>query len=113
MAIALATVSGEMVAILGTYGFGTLMVATFPVFIIGLLWKGASSEGVFAGLSVSLIATLACIAAERAGFAWPGHVPWYMNVLTASVLITVAVSLVTRGATRTRLDPRVACAIDL
>ena len=30
--------SGDMVAILGTYGFGTLTAATFPIFIIGLLW---------------------------------------------------------------------------
>ncbi len=113
LSIGLAATSGKMVAILGTYGFGTLMVATFPIFIIGLLWKDASSQGVFAGLTFSLLATIACILLERTGFSWPGHVPWYMNVLSVSVLITVAVSLFTRGATRSDLDPRVACAIDL
>ena len=49
-AIMFALTSGEAVAILGTFGWGTLMSATFPVFITGLLWKRASSQGVFSGL---------------------------------------------------------------
>ena len=41
-------------AILGTYGFGTLTAATFPIFIIGLLWKGASGQGVMTGMLAAL-----------------------------------------------------------
>lgn len=113
LSIAFAAASGEMVAILGTYGFGTLMVATFPVFIIGLLWKQASSQGVFLGLAVSFVFTLVAIFLKQKGFSWPGYVPWYLNVLTASILVTIVVSLFTRGATRSELDFRVQQAMDL
>jgi Na+/proline symporter len=112
-AIVFATASGEMVAILGTYGFGTLMVATFPIFIIGLLWKGASSEGVFLGMLTSFLFTVVAIVLKQRGFAWPGNMPWYLNVLTASVVVTILGSLVTRGATRAALDRRVQTAMDL
>ena len=113
LAIAFAASSGEMVAILGTYGFGTLMVATFPVFIIGLLWQRASSEGVFLGLAVAFLLTIISIFLKQQGFTWPGAVPWYLNVLTASIVVTLVASLLTRGATRDELDLRVQRAIEL
>ncbi len=80
-----------MVAILGTYGFGTLAAATFPIFIIGLLWKGASSKGVMLGMLTALISTVAGVTIEilkrfdLSSFSWPGGVPWYVFVLAASV----------------------------
>jgi Na+/proline symporter len=126
LAIAFAVVSGDMVAILGTYGFGTLTAATFPIFIIGLLWKRASSQGVMLGMLAALLSTLGCVTIELfkrldvtlfdysfAGFSWPGGVPWYINVLAASVVVTVSASLFTRGATGADLDRRVEMAMDL
>ena len=119
VAIVFATVSGDMVAILGTYGFGTLAAATFPIFIIGLLWKGASSQGVMAGMVTALLATLAGVGVELANrfgvseFTWPGGVPWYVFVMATAVLVTISVSLFTRGATGPELDRRVAMAMDL
>lgn len=118
-AIGFAAVSGDMVAILGTYGFGTLAAATFPIFVIGLLWKGASSQGVMAGMLTALLSTLAGVGIElskRLGvsdFSWPGGVPWYVFVMAAAVLVTIAVSLVTHGATGRDLDRRVRLAMDL
>jgi Na+/proline symporter len=118
-AIGFAALSGDMVAILGTYGFGTLAAATFPIFVIGLLWKNASSEGVLAGMLTALLTTLVGVGIEllkRAGqtdFAWPGGVPWYVFVLAAAVIVTIVVSLFTHGATGATLDRRVAMALDL
>jgi Na+/proline symporter len=118
-AIGFAALSGDMVAILGTYGFGTLAAATFPIFVIGLLWKGASSQGVMAGMLTALATTLGGVGIElmkRSGlsdFGWPGGVPWYVFVLAASVIVTIAVSLFTSGATGDRLDRRVGLALDL
>jgi Na+/proline symporter len=84
--------SAEMVAILGTFGWGTLMSGTFPVFIIGLLWKRANSKGVIAGLGLSLILNITSLL----GMSWPGALPWYVNVITISILATVFVSLFTK-----------------
>ncbi|RLA56025.1 MAG: hypothetical protein DRR04_14345 [Gammaproteobacteria bacterium] len=119
LAIGFATVSGDMVAILGTYGFGTLAAATFPIFIIGLLWKGASSQGVMLGMLTALVATIGGVTIELlkkndlSNFAWPGGVPWYVFVLAASVVVTITISLFTRGATGDDLDRRVKLAMEL
>lgn len=97
---------GEMVAILGTFGWGTLMSATFPVFVLGLLWKGASEKGVMAGLVVALILNIISFL----GFSWPGSLPWYFNVITISMVVTVVVSLV---AKQEKLDKKVEAVIEL
>jgi Na+/proline symporter len=112
-AIVFALTGSEMVAILGTFGWGTLMSATFPVFIVGLLWKKASSQGVLCGLSVALVLNLICLVLVRTGFKWPGGLPWYFNVIAAAVAVTVFVSLFTKGATGEELDKRVEAVIDL
>jgi Na+/proline symporter len=115
-AIGFASLSGDMVAILGTYGFGTLTAATFPIFIIGLLWRGATGAGVMLGMLTALVATIAGVSielAKRAGtveFAWPGGVPWYVFVLAAAVLVTIVASLFTN---KDELDPRVKLALEL
>ena len=115
-AIGFAAASGDMVAILGTYGFGTLAAATFPIFIIGLLWKGATGRGVMTGMLAALGATVGGVSIEllnRFGlldFAWPGGVPWYVFVMAAAVVVTIAASLVTTGDA---LDRRVEMAMDL
>ena len=118
-AIGFAALSGDMVAILGTYGFGTLAAATFPIFVIGLLWRRASSGGVMLGMLTALVTTLAGVGIEllkRFGmseFNWPGGVPWYVFVLAASVVVTIAASLLDHGWRDDGLDPRVRMALDL
>ena len=114
LAIGFAAVSGDMVAILGTYGFGTLTAATFPIFIVGLLWKGASSQGVMLGMLTALVTTIGGVSIEllkrfgRSDFAWPGGVPWYVFVMAAAVLVTILASLLTQGDV---LDRRVEMAM--
>jgi Na+/proline symporter len=116
LAIGFATVSGDMVAILGTYGFGTLAAATFPIFIIGLLWKGATSRGVMLGMLTGLVCTIGGVTIELlkkfdlSVFNWPGGVPWYVFVMAASVVVTIFASLVTRNDV---LDKRVEMAMEL
>lgn len=119
LAIGFAAVSGDMVAILGTYGFGTLAAATFPIFIVGLLWKGASSRGVMLGMLTALVTTIGGVSIEilkrfdLSDLAWPGGVPWYVFVMAASVVITIFASLATAGAAADKLDKRVEMAMDL
>mgnify|MGYP001814097237 FL=1 len=118
-AIGFAALSGDMVAILGTYGFGTLAAATFPIFVIGLLWRGASSRGVMLGMLTALVTPLRATRRERLNrlglseFAWPGDVPWYVFVLAAAVVVTIAASLLDRAWSDDQLDRRVRMALDL
>jgi Na+/proline symporter len=118
-AIGFAALSGDMVAILGTYGFGTLAAATFPIFVIGLLWRRASSKGVMIGMLTALITTLGGISVEllkRFGlseFAWPGDVPWYVFVMAAAIIVTITASLLDRAWSDDQLDRRVRMALDL
>jgi len=115
-AIGFASLSGDMVAILGTYGFGTLAAATFPIFIIGLLWKEASSRGVMLGMLTALVSTIGGVSIEilkrfdLSSFDWPGGVPWYVFVMTAAVVVTIFASLFTPDS---HLDRRVEMAMDL
>ncbi len=106
IAILFSLTSAEMVAILGTFGWGTLMSGTFPVFIIGLLWKGANSKGVGLGLTVGLALNLLSLT----GLKWPGALPWYFNVITISIVLTIFVSLITKDK---ELNPKVEAVIDL
>jgi Na+/proline symporter len=92
ISIVFSVTQGEMVGILGTFGWGTLMSATFPVFILGLLWKRANEKGVMCGSIVGLALNIASFA----GYKWPGVLPWYFNVITISIAVTVVVSLMTK-----------------
>ena len=71
------------------------------------------------GMLTALITTLGGVGVEllkRFGlseFAWPGGVPWYVFVLTASVVVTIAASLLDRPSTDEQLDRRVRMALDL
>jgi len=47
--------NGELVALLGAFGWGTFAAALVPVVMIGLNWKGATPRGAVAAISASLI----------------------------------------------------------
>ncbi len=111
-AIWFALTSGDMVAILGTFGFGALMAATLPVVILGLLWKKATSQGVFFESATAFVLSIAFLVLKTQGM-WKLHIPWYMPIVAFALLGTVIVSLFTKGATGEELDPRVEKVIDL
>jgi len=111
--ILFALTGSEAVAILGTFGWGTLMSATFPVFVIGLLWKRATSRGVTAGLVVALVLNVVALVLSRTGFEWPGSVPWYYNVVAAAVVVTVVGSLVAPEKASRKVSPAVQAAMEL
>ncbi|HOX33045.1 MAG TPA: hypothetical protein PLB91_11990 [Spirochaetales bacterium] len=113
ISVAVALTNDSMVAILGTFGWGTLMSATFPVFVLGLLWKGASKEGVACGISVALVLNILCFALVQQKFKFPGGMPWYFNVIVASIVVTILVSLFTKGAAGKNLDKAVEKVIEL
>ena len=53
-AIIFGYLGGEMVAILGAFGWGFFVSVTLPTFTMGFLWKRTSREGVIAGLITAI-----------------------------------------------------------
>ena len=71
------------------------------------------------GMLTALVTTLGGISVEMlkrfglSDFQWPGSVPWYVFVLTASVIVTIVASLLDRARDGEKLDRRVEMALDL
>lgn len=106
IAIVFSIYRGDMVAILGTFGWGTLMSGTFPVFIIGLLWNRCNEKGVMVGM----IASLGLNILSLTSFKWPGALPGYFNIIAISVALTIFVSLLTK---KQELGDKVQAVLDL
>ena len=81
--------SSEMVALLGTFGWGTLVSGTFPVFVVGLLWERCNEKGAMCGIAVSFIFNII----PFFGFAFPSALPGYFITSALAVAVTVVVSL--------------------
>ncbi|MDR2604971.1 MAG: hypothetical protein LBC55_06445 [Desulfovibrio sp.] len=105
--------SSQLVAVLGTFGYGTFMAATFPVFVIGLLWDHCSSEAALSGAVTALTMTCICLVLNQLQFSWPGSLPWYTVTVSASIAVTIFVSLFTNGHAGPNLDKKIRCVIDL
>ena len=84
--------SSEMVALLGTFGWGTLVSATFPIFVVGLLWERCTEAGALVGIAYSFIFNILPLVT---GFAYPSALPGYFVTSAIAVALAVVVSLVT------------------
>lgn len=92
VAIVVSIYSSEMVALLGTFGWGTLVSATFPVFVVGLLWDRCTEAGALVGIAYSFVFNILPLVT---GFAYPSALPGYFLTSAISVALTVVVSLLT------------------
>ena len=57
-AVAVAQLSGTLVAFLGIFGYGLFAATLVPSLAIGLNWKGATREGAIASIATGLVLTL-------------------------------------------------------
>ncbi len=92
VAIVVSVYSSELVGLLGTFGWGTLVSGTFPVFVVGLLWERCNERGVIVGLGYSVIFNILPLVT---GFAYPSALPGYFITTAVSMALTVIVSLIT------------------
>lgn len=92
VAIVVSIYSSEMVALLGTFGWGTLVSATFPIFVVGLLWDRCTEQGALVGIAYSFIFNILPLVT---GFAYPSALPGYAITSAIAVALTVVVSLLT------------------
>ncbi len=91
VAIVVSIYNTALVGILGAFGYGTLVSAMFPVFLVGILWERATEKGVLAGLIVSFILTLISLTPYKL----PGGLPGYYHITCISLALTIFVSLLT------------------
>lgn len=92
VSIVVSVFSSEMVGLLGTFGWGTLVSGTFPVFVVGLLWDRCNTKGVIAGLAYSVVFNILPLVTP---FAYPSSLPSYFITSAVAITLTVVVSLVT------------------
>ena len=93
VAIVVSVFNKELVGLLGTFGWGTLVSATFPVFVLGLLWDRCNEKGVIAGLLYAVVFNILPLVTP---FKYPSMLPGYFITSAMAVVLTVAVSLLTR-----------------
>ena len=92
VAIVVSIYSSEMVALLGTFGWGTLVSATFPIFVVGLLWDRCTEAGALVGIAYSCIFNILPLVSS---FAYPSGLFGYFITSAVAVALTVIVSLLT------------------
>lgn len=101
----LAQQSGTLVAFLGIFGYGLFACTLVPALAIGLNWDGATREGAIASIGLGLVMVLALeSAAWLRWFTLPTGVTVTGLTLVSSLLVFVAVSLLTRTRSAAQLD---------
>jgi Na+(H+)/acetate symporter ActP len=106
--------SGATVAFLGIFGWGLFASTLVPALAVGLNWEGATRAGAMASIATGLIVTLALeTAAYRKVFTFPAGVTASAVALVASFLVFFIVSMLTRRAAESELDPDVRLVMEL
>ncbi|MBO6506479.1 MAG: hypothetical protein JJ850_00185 [Kordiimonadaceae bacterium] len=90
VAAAIALSSGQLIAILGAFGWGTFAAALVPVVLIGLNWKQASARAAVAAISISLLINFAIQI-------WQIQIPYAMSggfiAMLTSMILFIAISM--------------------
>ncbi len=103
---------GRAVAILGTLGWGFFASVTIPTFVIGLLWKRCSTEGVISGLSLALLLNILLPVLENFKiFKLP--FPYYLLTIGTAIIATVLISFATKTCAGENIPPQIKPIFDL
>jgi len=91
IAASIALYSGQLVALLGAFGWGTFAAALVPVVLIGLNWKQASARAAVAAITLSLAINFAIQL-------WSIKIPYGISggflAMLSSMIVFIAISLV-------------------
>ena len=81
----------NLIALLGTFGWGTFAAAIFPSVAIGMNWKRATGAATVASIAISLLLNFALELSARHGLY---ELPYGMNVGCFSLLVSLIVFIV-------------------
>jgi len=87
----LAVVSGDLIAILGTFAFGTFGAALAPALAIGLNWRRVTAKAAVASMLAGIVTNLGLEIASRAGLSLlpPGVLPTAVSLATSFTVLFV------------------------
>lgn len=113
LAGAVAIFSGELVAVLGIFGWGTFAAAIAPALGLGLNWKRATREGALASIAAgTLVQAFLGLNMNQGWF--PGLLPGHVAEVAVSFLVGFLVFIVVSFATSPRpLEEDVALVMEL
>jgi SSS family transporter len=104
----------NLIALLGTFGWGTFAAAIVPSVAIGLNWKRATGAACVASIALSLVLNFALELLARHGIY---TLPYGMNVgcfsLLLSLIVFTGVSLASGESGEAKLAPDVRAAMDV
>jgi len=104
----------NLIALLGTFGWGTFAAAIFPSIAIGLNWKRANGAACVSSIAISIVLNFALELSARHGLY---QLPYGMNVgafsLLASLVVFIGVSWFYTPANPRVLPPDVEAAMDV
>ena len=107
---------GDLIALLGTFAFGTFAAALAPALAIGLNWRRVTAPAAAASIAVGLVANLGLELAGRrgalAGWLAPGALPSAV-ALAASFLTLLVVTWWTSRAAPPVLEPDVDAVMEM
>ena len=91
-AAVLAVVSGDLIAILGTFAFGTFGAALAPALAIGLNWRRVGAGAAVASMLTGILVNLGLELAARAGVSplAPGVLPTAVSLAASFTVLFVA-----------------------
>jgi Na+/proline symporter len=105
IALLLALVPGQVVVLLGVFGWGLFASTFVPALAFGMIWQGATRAGAIASMSVGVVVTLSLETLLWAGSAaLPAGVTAAGVALLAALVTFFVVSLATREQAAGELD---------
>jgi Na+/proline symporter len=111
---------GDLIALLGTFAFGTFAAALAPTLVVGLSWRRVTAAAATASIGTGLVLNLTLEFLDKQEiWAWlpqppvaPGVLPSAV-ALAASFTVLFAVTWWSGGATEEALDPDLRAVIDV
>lgn len=113
LSTAFALYIGSVVALLGTFGWGTFAASLFPALVLGMLWKDGTKEAAISSAIVGIVLNFVLEVGSKYGFTpLPEGVVVGAFAFAVSLVVYIVVSMLTGEKTETEVDAPLAAVID-
>ncbi|HET6563741.1 MAG TPA: hypothetical protein VFG72_17865 [Marmoricola sp.] len=104
----------NVVALLGTFGWGTFAASLFPALVLGMVWNGGTKQAAISSAIVGIVLNFVLEVGAKYDFTpLPDGVVIGAFTLAVTLIVYIGVSMATRGRSGDSLaDPRLESVID-